>query len=167
MAKVLRHKRLSLAMAGVVAVPVAAVVAATANAGPTGTIFTWNGEEQTYTVPAGVTAVQVEAIGGTGGDNSDDDGYGGYGADVTTTLQVTPGDTLYIEVGTNGESDGDRMPTGPGTPDAGSGGAGGTYMPVQVDAAVRPAVDAQSNSSSQSNSNSCGSSTSTSTSNSG
>jgi hypothetical protein len=63
------------------------------------TTFTYTGSEQTYTVPAGVTQLQITAVGGQGG------GFnypGGYGANVADQVSVTPGETLYVEVGGNG-----------------------------------------------------------------
>ena len=61
------------------------------------------GAEQTFTVPTGVTSINVIAIGaalvwsapasgGTGGG-------GGEGEQVSGTLAVTPGNTLFVEVG--------------------------------------------------------------------
>src|SRR4051812_31928763 len=57
--------------------------------------FTATGAEQMYVVPAGVTAVYVEAIGGRG---DSDSGVGGNPHKVTGTVSVTPGQTLYVEV---------------------------------------------------------------------
>jgi hypothetical protein len=53
-------------------------------------------------VPVGVTSIDVLATGGTGGNNGENDGYGGYGAVVSTTIAVTPGQTLYLDVASNG-----------------------------------------------------------------
>ena len=60
--------------------------------------------EHAFTVPAGVTSIAIEVIGGKGGDSqfSSTVSAGGSGADVTGTLSVTPGDVLYVEVGGNG-----------------------------------------------------------------
>ena len=83
----------------------------------------------TFMVPTGVTQVMVTAVGGAGGDgltytNGDTlatGASGGPGAEVTATVPVTGGSTLYLEVGTDG---------GPATGDAASStcspGAGGT-----------------------------------------
>jgi hypothetical protein len=69
--------------------------------------FTYTDGEQTYTVPAGVESLQVQAVGANGGDRAN--GYrtvlGGRGGMVTGDLAVaagtaiTPGDTLYVAVG--------------------------------------------------------------------
>lgn len=65
--------------------------------------FISTGTEQTFVVPADVTTIHAIAIGGRGGDG-DTGGPGGYGAVVSADLPVTPGQTLYIEVGGNGKS---------------------------------------------------------------
>ena len=72
-----------------------------------------------YVVPTGVTQVVIDAVGGTGapgGDASIDftghfdflgtngGGSGGKGARVTGTVAVTPGQTLYVVVATDGGS---------------------------------------------------------------
>jgi hypothetical protein len=60
--------------------------------------FSYTGGEQTYTVPAGVLAVSVTAIGGPGGGPSG--GLpGGRAAEVSGIVPVTPGEVLYVEVG--------------------------------------------------------------------
>lgn len=71
--------------------------------------FLFTGAEQTFKVPGGVTSVHVVAIGGGGGSSS---GIGGVAGQVTGDLTVTPGQTLYVEVGGRGQ-------------DGGNGGAGG------------------------------------------
>lgn len=54
----------------------------------------------TWTVPDGVTSIQIVATGGGGGGSF---GYaGGNGGVVTATIGVTPGDTLSLEVGGGG-----------------------------------------------------------------
>jgi hypothetical protein len=74
-----------------------------------GTTVTCNffdfGAEQTFVVPSGVTSITVQADGAPAGAG------GGHGASVTGTLAVTPGHTLYIEVG--------------GLPDGATGGFNG------------------------------------------
>jgi hypothetical protein len=58
------------------------------------------GAEQTFTVPAGVTAVTVHAVGAYGGNALSPQGLG---ADVTATVTVPAGTTtLYVEVGGDG-----------------------------------------------------------------
>ena len=79
--------------------------------------FTYTGGEQTFTVPAGVSVVEVLAIGGHGGSGSNAPNGpggvpgapgslgrpGGVADEVRGQLSVTPGETLYVEVGGNGQ----------------------------------------------------------------
>jgi hypothetical protein len=67
--------------------------------------YYFTGSEQSCIVPKGVHAVKVIAVGGRGGNVSYGNfgGSGGRGALVVDPeLPVTPGQTLYIEVGGNG-----------------------------------------------------------------
>ncbi len=109
------------------------------------------GTESTFVVPAGVESVQVVAIGGEGGWNEQAEVEGGHGARVSGRLSVTPGSTLYVEVGADGgggshtsgggggrSSDVRTRPRADGlSPDdrlivAGAGGgAGSGYAPVE------------------------------------
>jgi hypothetical protein len=74
---------------------VAAPVASATDPG-TQTIITAQGES-TYTVPGNISGLSVEIIGTPG---SEDDGLpGGAAADVTATIPVTGGETLYVEIG--------------------------------------------------------------------
>lgn len=59
--------------------------------------FNYTGAQQNFTVPAGVTQVQVEVWGAQGGSNSP--GLGGLGGYAKGNLTVTPGQTLYVFVG--------------------------------------------------------------------
>jgi hypothetical protein len=94
---------------GVVLVGLCALLLAAASAQATTQTFLFTGAEQTFKVPGGVTSIHVVATGGGGGSSS---GIGGVAAQVTGDLTVTPGQTLYVEVGGRGQ-------------DGGSGGAGG------------------------------------------
>jgi hypothetical protein len=62
--------------------------------------FSFSGSEQCYTVPAGVTSVQVVAVGAPGGSG----GTSGLGAVVSGRLSVTPSETLFVEVGGSGSA---------------------------------------------------------------
>ena len=82
-----------------------------------------------YTVPAGVTRLQVQVAGGGGGGGGFDvaaTGKGGNGALVTVTLNVTPGQVLSGTIGAGGitgwTSGGDALYI----PNCSGGGSGGT-----------------------------------------
>ncbi|MBL7809091.1 MAG: HYR domain-containing protein, partial [Saprospiraceae bacterium] len=72
-------------------------------------IFDYTGAEQTWVVPAGVTSIMVNAIGAKGGDGAST--QGGLGGQVTATLAVTPGETLRIYVGGQGNTCDDISPS--------------------------------------------------------
>jgi hypothetical protein len=55
--------------------------------------FTYTGAQQSFTVPAGVTSVSIDAYGAQGGNS------GGLGGRATGALSVTPGQVLYVYVG--------------------------------------------------------------------
>jgi hypothetical protein len=99
--------------------------------------FTFTGGEQTFTVPAGITTLHVEAFGAPGGT-----GTGGptaascqsqmpatvcFGAAVAADVPVTAGQLLYIEVGGIG-SDGSMAIHGPGGFNGGGNGGDGTNL---------------------------------------
>ncbi|MFI8454446.1 glycine-rich protein [Kitasatospora sp. NPDC085464] len=69
--------------------------------GPTTTCtFAFTGAEQTFSVPSGVTQVDVTAIGAAGGKEGVNNTPGGRGAQVSGTLTgLSAGQTLYVEVG--------------------------------------------------------------------
>jgi len=76
------------------------------------TVFVYTGAMQSFTVPAGVTSITIEALGAQGG------GGGGLGAKMTGTFTVTPGQVLQVLVGGLGGNGGSY----------GSGGGGGTFV---------------------------------------
>jgi PKD repeat protein len=59
--------------------------------------FNFTGSPQTWTVPAGVTSIEVLLRAASGGSNSHS--LGGLGGEVSATLSVTPGEVLNIYVG--------------------------------------------------------------------
>jgi hypothetical protein len=79
--------------------------------------FSYTGVIQKFIVPNRVTSIQVNAIGAKGGTGARGQ-IGGAGANITTTLNVTPGQTLYIVVG--------GFPGQSNTAKYGFGGDGGT-----------------------------------------
>ncbi|HET7485217.1 MAG TPA: hypothetical protein VFJ64_07545 [Solirubrobacterales bacterium] len=86
--------------------------------------FAFTGGEQTFVVPAGVTSVHVVAIGGSGG-ASEVSVPGGAAAQVTGDVVVTPGQTLYVEVGGRGQTGAEGGAGGFNGGAAGGGGGGG------------------------------------------
>jgi hypothetical protein len=88
--------------------------------------FCYTGGSQTWTVPAGVTSATVTLYGAEGGGQPDDSGDGGFGAEVTGTLPVSPGEVLQVNVGQDGGYSGSNG-TGSAFGDGGDGGvdAGG------------------------------------------
>ena len=88
---------------------------------PTTYSFQYTGAIQQFIVPNRVTTIQVNAIGARGGTGGNGQ-LGGAGANVTTTLNVSPGQVLYIVIGGfPGQS------TTPKYGFGGNGGSGGNY----------------------------------------
>lgn len=85
--------------------------------------FTETDSVQTYTVPQRVTQLQLTAIGGAGG-SSLSGATGGEGGVVSSTLTVTPGQTLYVYVG--GDGQGVESGTSSGGAQAGGYNGGGS-----------------------------------------
>jgi hypothetical protein len=79
--------------------------------------FVYTGVLQQFIVPNRVTAIQVKSIGARGGTGARGQ-VGGSGANITTTLNVTPGQILYIVVG--------GFPGQSATAKYGFGGSGGS-----------------------------------------
>lgn len=100
----------SPALASVPSAPCGSGTASTTGSTTTCT-YPFTGSEDTFTVPAGVTSVQVAAVGGWGGRFTMRSSWGAIadsgasrGAIVTADLTVTPGASLYVAVGGNGGS---------------------------------------------------------------
>ena len=108
---------LPLALMLAVAAMLAAAGTASAIAPPK--IFSYSGGQQTYTVPRGVVAVGVAVQGAWGGE---DNGIGQQGEGITGYLSVTPGQSLFAEVGQNGSYNGGAT--------FGGGGAAGKPPPT-------------------------------------
>jgi hypothetical protein len=86
--------------------------------------FSYVGAEQVYRIPAGVTMVQVEAVGGNGSPDLNH----GVGLDLTVALPVVAGHRLYVEVGAVGGV----SAFGGGGPGATDGGGGGGASDVRT-----------------------------------
>jgi hypothetical protein len=61
--------------------------------------FDYTGVPQPYTVPAGVTWLQVDAQGAQGGTAGVNGYVGGLGGRMRATIPVTPGETLFVYTG--------------------------------------------------------------------
>lgn len=79
--------------------------------------FDYTGAIQQFIVPNRVTSIKVQAVGAKGGTGGGGQ-TGGAGANIITTINVTPGQVLYIVVG--------GFPGQSSTPKYGFAGAGGT-----------------------------------------
>jgi hypothetical protein len=98
---------------------------APAHAAPEPQTFGATGAEQTYVVPAGVTSIRVTVTGAPGADKPGSS-VGGPGRVVSADLPVTPGQTLYVEVGGPGSG------TTGGFNGGGAGGTGGWAAPDNI-----------------------------------
>ena len=86
--------------------------------------FDYTGDVQSFTVPAGITSVTIEAWGAAGGDGASPETQpGGKGGYSTGALSVTAGDILYIYTGGQGT----RSTTSPIAGGWNGGGAGYNY----------------------------------------
>ncbi|WP_283254023.1 glycine-rich protein [Rhodococcus sp. USK13] len=86
--------------------------------------FTFTGGAQSFTVPEGITSLDVTATGARGGNAASV--LGGFGAVASRSLPVTPGDALYVLVGGNGgDGTGAAGFNGGGASGTGAGGGGG------------------------------------------
>ncbi len=70
-----------------------------------GVVFQPTALPVTWTVPSGVSSLNVTALGGSGGGGSYG-GYAGLGAKISGTLAVTPGERLTILAGSRGQDAG-------------------------------------------------------------
>ena len=114
-------------LAGLLAATV--VGAPPASASGTTQSFAFTGSAQSWTVPAGVTSVEVTATGGAGGESGTAYATGGLAGEVTAVVPVTPGEVLQVNVGGKGQ-DGIRNANAPNALGGWNGGGystGGTY----------------------------------------
>lgn len=126
------------ALAGVVVTSCSLVASAAAQATaapcPTATLSggryvitcPYTGALQTFTVPAGVSAVSLDLKGGQGGapDDSSDSATGGAGGETRATFRVSPGETLTVLAGGAGTLTSGYGGGGSPGPYAGGGGGG-------------------------------------------
>jgi len=94
--------------------------------------YSFSGSVQTFTVPTGVTTLNIEALGAQGGNHSPGQYYsgnsycgcnGGNGADIKGTFTVTPGQVISIIVGQQGSDQ-----SGGNSGNGGAGGGGGSFV---------------------------------------
>jgi len=90
--------------------------------------FNFTGSAQTYTVPANVTSITVDVQGAQGGGSIPNPGSnpGGLGGRVQTTLSVTPGEILSINVGGTTVNNTGGWNGGGNGANSGAGGGGGS-----------------------------------------
>ncbi len=84
--------------------------------------FDYTGGVQTYTVPPGVTAIEIQAFGAAGTDHGTSSG--GLGGFIQGELDVTPGEVLQINVGGMAGFNGGGAAGGSGDPTSGEVGGG-------------------------------------------
>ena len=101
------------------------------------TTFSFTGAVQTYTVPLGVTSIQIETWGAQGGSATGLDGVpatGGLGGYAIGNLEVTPGQILEVYVGGEGDDSGPGGYNGGGQAGTNYGCAGGGASDVRTGA---------------------------------
>lgn len=96
--------------------------------------FGFTGGEQTFTVPARVSSVDLAAVGASGGAVSNSDGGGPGGTASVSGYTVTGGSTLYVEVGGVG-GDGFGRGSAGGFNGGGAGGPGTDFSGFDVSGA--------------------------------
>ncbi|MFZ1783605.1 MAG: PKD-like domain-containing protein [Ferruginibacter sp.] len=97
--------------------------------GPITQTFNYTGAMQTFTVPAGVTSLQLSALGASGGNSP---GLGGLGGSAQGDLAVTPGQVLHIYVGGQGSGFGVGGFNGGGTGQWVNGGGGASDVRISL-----------------------------------
>jgi hypothetical protein len=92
-------------------------------------VFDYTGKPQTFTVPAGVAALIVRALGAQGGDGGQD-AAGGRGGETLATIPVTPNERLELFVGGRGGKARDCSGGAAGFNGGGAGGGRGTHSGI-------------------------------------
>lgn len=105
-----------------------------------------NGNPATFTVPAGVTSINVELVGGgggggmgiSGGSNNYSGGGGGGGGFTSATVSVTPGSVFQVTAGKGGAGSGTNSSQTSGTSSIFAGiDAGGNTINIKGFAGVK------------------------------
>ncbi|MFI6641273.1 hypothetical protein [Streptomyces sp. NPDC050504] len=131
----LRRRLTALALPGTLTfalVGTGLVALAPPAAADTETTFSYTGGAQSYTVPAGVTAIVVDAFGAQGEEGAVGGNAGGRGGRAKAQLPVTPGQVLQVNVGSVGGWNGGGA-GGAGTRPGAYGGSGGGASDVRAD----------------------------------
>jgi hypothetical protein len=120
--------------AWVAAAPAAAQAAGCQTSSAT---FASTGAEQCYVVPVNAHSLDVTAVGAPGGAGSAfnttfSGAAGGFGAVVTGHIAVTPGETLYVEVGGDGRSYAGMLTVGAVSAPGGFNGGGASGYGVDA-----------------------------------
>jgi hypothetical protein len=106
------------------------------NAQTTTTTFNYTGAMQTFVVPSCVNSIDVDISGAQGGGDASVSAPGGNGGRVQATMSVTPGQTLNIFVGGQGDLTGTPGYNGGGSGIGGSptvpGGGGGGASDIRI-----------------------------------
>jgi hypothetical protein len=105
--------------------------------------FSSTGAEQSFSVPARTTSVQIEAVGAAGGLGSIEGQGGGPGGVARGTLSVTGGETLHVVVGAaGGQAEFGGSPGfnggGAGNGEAGGGGGASDVRTAPLSAGLAP-----------------------------
>ncbi|MER7468655.1 Ig-like domain-containing protein [Streptomyces sp. NPDC097981] len=117
---------MSLALVPFLAGPATAAGSCVQTGNQVACTFAYTGAADTFTVPAGVTQVSVDARGASGGAAAGDTnpgGVGGAGGEVVATVAVTPGQTLQVNVGGVGGVGTEGAPGGGGFNGGATGGS--------------------------------------------
>ncbi|MEO6532939.1 MAG: Ig-like domain-containing protein [Pseudolysinimonas sp.] len=88
-----------------------------------------------FSIPAGVTSVHVEGLGGTGGNGDPVESVAGAGALVAADIPVVGGETLYAVVGAHGAVNGGGANGGGDGGSFGAAGGGGGASDLRTAAA--------------------------------
>ncbi len=131
-------------------VAAAAICFAALNSYGQTTVFNYTGALQTYTVPAGVTLIRIDAQGAQGGSITIAcAATGGLGARMVGDVTVTPGEVITVLVGGQGQTQGEDGGGGGGSftvrtgnvPLVIAGGGGGATNNIQICTGLRNGVD--------------------------
>ena len=108
------------------------VTAGSASAGPASVVFSQPGGPHDWVVPEGVTEIDLDAVGGSGGRGASGSA-GGAGARVQAGIPVVAGTTLHVHVAGNGALASGGANGGGGAQVFGGGGGGASDVRIGGD----------------------------------